>query len=403
MDVDDAEMEAQCEEWEDIEGENAGLYTLPPGEEGMLHSHAGGETIFQQIIDSVDSHKRGDLCTRKNRIQERINSWRKQLPLLVNAYLAWRKDRTCSSQLDAPSMSAPVDMVDEPTTNLTWKTVILNFYEYTTHSSTHASDTTYTNKTLAHHGFIGASPEKPVIAFSFQLFEVYRQLHRVCLCLSLDALSRSLNHLHHVPWKSYLAEQLSSAYDCYLEILCVVDACVQQALGRDRDWNSCHLCPPCMYKLTDEPPMKFSMLVAMDGNNSLKLVDSTFCSGSSHTDDRTSTSSRWLTPEDVDQFKDKVVNSHHNVSLPSSPKIPSDVFPPNLNSDAGDDDIAWLNIAEDNETQKIINICVERWQSAGPEARKKMFTLFAVAGIFVAICCHGHLLVICDMIRSREL
>jgi Kyakuja-Dileera-Zisupton transposase len=87
----------------------------------------------------------------------------------------------------------------------------------------------------------------------------------------------------------------------------------------------------------------------------------------------------------------------------TAPKNPSDVFPPNLNSDAGDDDIAWLNIAEDDETQKIINICVERWRSAGPEARKKMFALFAVAGIFVAVCRHGHLLVICDMIRSGEL
>ena len=55
MDVDEAEAEVQRDKWEDIEGENAGLYTLPPGEEGMLHSHAGGETIFQQIIDSVDS------------------------------------------------------------------------------------------------------------------------------------------------------------------------------------------------------------------------------------------------------------------------------------------------------------------------------------------------------------
>jgi hypothetical protein len=34
------------EDWEDIPAENAGLYTLPPGEEGMLHSHAGGESIF---------------------------------------------------------------------------------------------------------------------------------------------------------------------------------------------------------------------------------------------------------------------------------------------------------------------------------------------------------------------
>ncbi|KAF8226692.1 hypothetical protein L208DRAFT_1300645 [Tricholoma matsutake] len=385
MDVDDAETEAQCEEWEDIEGENAGLYTLPTGEEGMLHSHAGGETIFQQIIDSVDSHKRADLHTRKNRIQERINLWHKQLPLLVNAYLAWRKDRTCSSQSDAPSMSVPVDM--------------FTLTEYATHSFTYASDTTYTNETLACHGFISASPEKPVIAFSFQLFEVYCQLHCVCPCLSLDALLRSLNHLHHVPQKSYLAEQLSSVYDCYLEILCVVDAHVQRALVRDGDWNSCHLCPPCMYKLTDEPPMKFSMLVAMDGNNLLKLVDSTFHSGSSHTDDHTSTSNQWLTPEDIDRFKDEVVNSRPS----TAPKSPSDVFPPNLNSDAGDDDIAWLNIAEDDKTQKIINICVERWRSAGPEARKKMFALFAVAGIFVAICRHGHLLVICDMIHSREL
>jgi hypothetical protein len=51
MDVDNAPGQ---EDWEDIPAENAGLYTLPPGEEGMLHSHAGGESIFQQIIEGVD-------------------------------------------------------------------------------------------------------------------------------------------------------------------------------------------------------------------------------------------------------------------------------------------------------------------------------------------------------------
>lgn len=40
--------------WEDVEGENTGLYTLPPGEEGLYHSHAGGETIFQQIMDDIE-------------------------------------------------------------------------------------------------------------------------------------------------------------------------------------------------------------------------------------------------------------------------------------------------------------------------------------------------------------
>lgn len=51
--------------------------------------------------------------------------------------------------------------------------------------------------------------------------------------------------------------------------------------------------------------MKFSMLATMDGNNSLKLVDNTFRSGLSRIDDRISTSSRWITPEDVDRFKDE--------------------------------------------------------------------------------------------------
>ena len=53
--------------------------------------------------------------------------------------------------------------------------------------------------------------------------------------------------------------------------------------------------------------------------------------------------------------------------------------------------------------QKITDVCVERWRSAGPKSRKKMFALFAVSGIFIAVCRHGHLLVICDMIWSGEL
>ena len=44
----------------------------------------------------------------------------------------------------------------------------------------------------------------------------------------------------------------------------------------------------------------------MDGNNSLKLVDSTFRSELVRTDDRVSSSKRWISPEDVDIFKDEV-------------------------------------------------------------------------------------------------
>ena len=78
----------------------------------------------------------------------------------------------------------------------------------------------------------------------------------------------------------------------------------------------------------------------------------------------------------------------------------TDSFP---DHDLESEDVAWLNVAENDELAQCVNTCVERWRNAGPEARKKMFALFAVAGIFLAVCRHGHVLVICDMIRSGEL
>lgn len=77
-------------------------------------------------------------------------------------------------------------------------------------------------------------------------------------------------------------------------------------------------------------------------------------------------------------------------------------------ADDDDPDVAWLNInelsgSESEEFSKCLNTCVERWKAAGPEARKKMFALFAVSGIFLTVCRHGHVVIMCDMIRSGEL
>jgi len=71
--------------------------------------------------------------------------------------------------------------------------------------------------------------------------------------------------------------------------------------------------------------------------------------------------------------------------------------------DLATEETAWLNITEHDDLAKCLDTCVDRWRNAGPEARKKMFALFAITGIFVAVCRHGHVLVICDMIRSGEL
>lgn len=112
-----------------------------------------------------------------------------------------------------------------------------------------------------------------------------------------------------VPHKSYLAEQLTTAYDAYLEILREVELRVEKALGRDATWNEQNICPPCFYKLEREIPLALSWLGSLNGNNSLKLVDSTFRFGHPRFDNRQSRSFRWLTPSEVDKYKDEVKNA----------------------------------------------------------------------------------------------
>ena len=88
-----------------------------------------------------------------------------------------------------------------------------------------------------------------------------------------------------VPHTPYLADQLSNAYNCYLVILREVDLRIAKELGReDLKWEQRNVCTPCLYKTEDEPKLKFEFLASMDGNNSLKLVDSTFRAGTVQTD-----------------------------------------------------------------------------------------------------------------------
>ncbi|KAJ7124572.1 hypothetical protein C8R43DRAFT_958628 [Mycena crocata] len=80
---------------EDIEDDP--LYSLPPGQEGYLHSHAGGEGHFHRMLEKVKPG-RGDPRTRSLRVQKQIDSWNSQMHLLVNAYLQFM-DTGCADVL----------------------------------------------------------------------------------------------------------------------------------------------------------------------------------------------------------------------------------------------------------------------------------------------------------------
>ena len=142
-----------------------------------------------------------------------------------------------------------------------------------------------------------------------------------------------ISRMYQVPHSPYLADQLSNAYDCYLAIIRETDRRISIELGReDRKWAIKNVCAPCLYKTEDEPKLKFEFLGAMDGNNSLKLVDSTYCAGTVRTDSRRTESPRWIKPEDVDLFKDEVgkvkfflpkPHTFHDHSSSEQPRHPS--------------------------------------------------------------------------------
>ncbi|KAK7016037.1 hypothetical protein R3P38DRAFT_3321519 [Favolaschia claudopus] len=390
--------------WQDMDSDDEdALQQLPPGEEGHLHSHAGKEATFHQIFDKCRPG-RGDPRRRATRVQTTINAWREQIPLLTDTYL----------QLKA------VGPLDSDEVQGGWEIEVIGFDEFTSRRFMHVTDARRTNETLLKYGYLGASPEKVSLAFPIHLFEIYRQIHRVCPRYTISSLSTTLTNLHERPRRSNLAEQLSTAYDAYLEIIREADHWVDEALNRDEDWKVKNVCAPCMYTTLNERPLRFSWMGCADGNNSLKLVDATFLAGTARPDDRTSTSFRWLSPAEVDVFKDEVSNSQKKArskQLPTpppavDPQPPSTATPPREDSESvpqeDDPDVAWLNVNElsasdTEELTKCLDTCVERWKAAGPEARKKMFSLFAIPGIFVIVCRHGHLVVGCDMIRSGEL
>lgn len=61
------------------------------------------------------------------------------------------------------------------------------------------------------------------------------------------------------------------------------------------------------------------------------------------------------------------------------------------------------NPTDRTEPMDPLTDCVDRWKAVADDSKKGMFDCFEEAGIFVAVCSHGVLIMYCDMIRSGEL
>ena len=162
-----------------------------------------------------------------------------------------------------------------------------------------------------------------------------------------------------------------------------MDEKVQKALIHDSpDWRLRNACPSCTYILKDEPKLQFNMLYMVDGNDSLKhiirrettrIADSNvpvLRDSSESTDRRRVGTKLYLTNEQVNQWSNEVLK---------------DTFP---------------TYVEDDTDQ---NPCSECWRNMRTELTAKMWGIFEETGLFLALCRHGFVLLLADMIRSGEL
>lgn len=201
------------------------------------------------------------------------------------------------------------------------------------------------------------------------------------------AFMQSLCDLHDVGYRADYHRHFTVAYDAYLEILRRVEDRMKIQRGQDaKDWKLKNACVACTYTLKDEPKLKYSMLLAMDGNNSLKRVArKTF-----ETDD----DGKVISAQSVERLDSRVIDD--GVFL-SPEKV--DVFAHEVKSRKS---AGLLDASPVGGVEEALP-CVDRWKNLASEEEKKMWGVFDETGVFVVACRHGCVFTYCDMIRSGEL
>ncbi|KIN92747.1 hypothetical protein M404DRAFT_172701, partial [Pisolithus tinctorius Marx 270] len=204
-------------------------------------------------------------------------------------------------------------------------------------------------------GFMLCSPIRPSVAITINALELYCVARLHSPHFSIQAFVKTICDLQGVAFQHYLSRQFSITLDLYLNILNGVEALVMEALSRTSDdWRLQHACPVCTYELKDEPHLKFKILYAMDGNNSLKRI---LCH----------------IAEDED--------SHE---LPTTQKVPTTCY---LSREFVD---SFAQSAPIQSTSKgDENPCAGHWKNMDEQKTKQTWGVYDETGIFLAVFWHG--------------
>ncbi|KAJ3575677.1 hypothetical protein NP233_g931 [Leucocoprinus birnbaumii] len=354
------------------------LDTVLAGDAALPLSHAGGEFMSMLLDDfrAGNRQKYEDPRTRQDRTQRRTEEFQRQLFPMVDAYLAWRQD---VGEKGFENAAPPVDSPGDG-----FKVQVLDMFRIFTLSTGIRDPDTGISAALLQRGLVPCTPKRPSLAVTVRVLEFYRKLHLRSPHVSIQPYVKTLCDIFGIPFRSYLSEQFSICYDVYAQILEEVKLRVARALKRDTpQWRLRNACPACTYKLEGEDKLIFDMLVTMDGNDSLKQLRRNETdveildidgvpSRQAQTDTRNVSGDYYLTREKVDRWARARVQDLIQQQVPLS------------------------DSKEDNP-------CATRWTNMVNEVTARMWGIFEETGIFLALCRHGFVLVVADMVRSSEL
>ncbi|KAG6808141.1 hypothetical protein H0H92_005272 [Tricholoma furcatifolium] len=351
------------------------LHDIVNGSAPLNLSHAGGE--FEHLLTEclkdelapID-HKPKDHRTRRDRTETRTQAFQRQMDGITDAYMEWVRKVGDEAMVHGPTPGQKGNV------DATITLRVMDMYQTFTCVLNICDVDVNLSAAIVRQGLVPSAPLKPNFAFSIRTLEFYRITHLRCPHLTVEPFVKSLCDLHRTPFRQYLAQQFTIAYDVYFEMRTQAQQRVELFLGRIK--------MPAPRARTSS---KARMLFTMDGNDSLKRLRSAakapsagdeedgpqLSKSNARYDSRTVPGDRYLTREEVDRWaKAELANI--------------------LSEDTGGEE----EPAEDNP-------CAGRWTNMIHEVTAKMWGIFDETGVFLALCRHGFTLVVADMVQSGEL
>ncbi|KAJ3828633.1 hypothetical protein F5880DRAFT_1621091 [Lentinula raphanica] len=371
-------------------------YGMPEAEERDDNGSADSAGIIIDIANVMHFsqysgfRKRVDGRTWAQRLRQNAANWQPHLEPMTDMYIQWKYQ-------DPPNVVTFKDPTASPTVDgWDFDINVIDIHTLARVAIIPRDSETPVAVALVQAGYLGTTPVNPSVAITLRTLELFYSLRLFKPSFSVEAFAKTICHTLGVPYRRTYRTHLSDAFDIYLTLRRKVDARIAEELGHNTpNYRVLHSCPPCNYKLKDEPSLIFERMFVIDGNNSLKQLKSVGNRQAANTREFRG-SDFYLSSEYVDQFRDEVKTKASGPRAHLSTAEEHQEDDEWVDEDAGDP-------TDGSTPNSRFSHCTDNWKASSAESKKRMWDGFEESGIFASACRHGFILWICDMIRSGEL